>query len=79
MKEGFWTCEILQAGNWLIELLACKRVLPLKKKEECLQGQSPGGTEADTGSEAEHWATEGYFQTLKPKGFVLLDLELAWD
>lgn len=71
MKEGLWTSEILQAGSWLIELLVCKHVLPFKKKEECLQGQSPRDTETgrvpSQAQRTEHQATEDYFQALKPK------------
>lgn len=72
MKEGLGTSDILYAGNWLIELLGCKHVLPFKKKEECLQGQSSVDTEVgrvlSQAQRAEYRATEDYFQALKPKG-----------
>ena len=32
MREGCWSFKILQAENWLIELLGCKHVLPFEKK-----------------------------------------------
>lgn len=42
MREGYQTSKIVHAGNRLIELLSCQGELPLKKKEEWLQGRAWG-------------------------------------